>query len=517
MQNDRVALPKLRKAAEYVRMSRDLQKYSIENQKQAIAEYAIRHDFTIVRTYADEGKSGVLIKGRDALQQLIADVQSGRAEFGTVLVYDVSRWGRFQDADEAAYYEFICKSCGVSVQYCAEQFENDNSTISTVLKGIKRAMAGEYSRELSVKIRRAHRRMASMGFHQGGRPNYGLRRLLVDEAKNPRFFLENSQRKSLQTDRVILVPGPPNEVRTVREIFHRFAIERASIREIIRGLTEKGARNARGNSWTIQNVADILGCEKYAGTYVYNRTSESLHQRRIYFSSEKWLRVPNAIEPIVDARTFAEAQCRLGETWKISDVDLLNYLTATWCVTGYLSCGTLALNRYAPSPACYLERFGCLRNAYRQIGFRQSHHYRYEDIGDFLRQCDRNLIARVTSTREAAEGLVRYDEKAELLVVDGALRVRTHVVAFMDRENRGAGWRVYRRYVRPCDWILIARLKKSNAAILDYYLLRYPVGPTFRFSRNHLRKLERYKLKSPAGFYRLCKKLSIEDGEQVSK
>ena len=511
MQNERVALPKFRKAAEYVRMSRDLQKYSIENQKQAIAEYALLHDFMIVRTYADEGKSGVLIKGRDALQQLIADIQSRRAEFDTVLVYDVSRWGRFQDADEAAYYEFICKSCGVSIKYCAEQFENDNSTMSTVLKGIKRAMAGEYSRELSAKIVRAHRRMASMGFHQGGRPNYGLRRLLVDDTKNPKFVLNNSQRKSLQTDRVILVPGPPNEVRTVQEIFYRFAVEHASIREIIRGLTEKGTRNARGNSWTIQNVSDILSCEKYVGTYVYNRTSERLHQRRIYLPSEKWLRVPNTIEPIVDARTFAEAQCRLGETWKISDVDLLNYLTATWCVTGYLSCGTLALNHYAPSPACYLERFGCLQNAYRHIGFRRSHHYRYEDIGDFLRQCDRNLIARITSTREAAEGRVRYDEKTEVLMVDGTLRVRTHVVAFLDREKRGAGWRVHRRYVKPCDWILVARLKKSNTAILDYYLLRYPDQPTFRFSRNNLRKLDSYKLKSLVAFYRLCRKAMAED------
>jgi DNA invertase Pin-like site-specific DNA recombinase len=103
----------------------------------------------IVRTYADAGKSGIKIDGRDALKQLIDDVQTGAADFTMILVYDVSRWGRFQDADESAYYEYICKRAGISVQYCAEQFENDGSPVSTIVKGVKRAMAGEYSRELA--------------------------------------------------------------------------------------------------------------------------------------------------------------------------------------------------------------------------------------------------------------------------------------------------------------------------------------------------------------------------------
>ena len=92
------------------------------------------------------------LDGRDALKRLIDDVQNGTADFTTILVYDVSRWGRFQDADESAYYEYICKRAGISVQYCAEQFENDGSPVSTIVKGVKRAMAGEYSRELSVKV-----------------------------------------------------------------------------------------------------------------------------------------------------------------------------------------------------------------------------------------------------------------------------------------------------------------------------------------------------------------------------
>lgn len=93
-------------AAEYVRMSTEHQQYSTENQAQTIREYAEQRDIKIIKTYSDDAKSGVIIGGRDALQQLIADVESGTAGFSVILVYDVTRWGRFQDPDEAAYYEF---------------------------------------------------------------------------------------------------------------------------------------------------------------------------------------------------------------------------------------------------------------------------------------------------------------------------------------------------------------------------------------------------------------------------
>ena len=83
-------------AAQYIRMSTEHQQYSTENQADAIRDYATKRGYEIVRTYADAGKSGLKIEGREALQRLIADVESGRADFKTILVYDISRWGRFQ-------------------------------------------------------------------------------------------------------------------------------------------------------------------------------------------------------------------------------------------------------------------------------------------------------------------------------------------------------------------------------------------------------------------------------------
>ncbi len=129
-------------AAQYVRMSTEHQQYSTHNQSDKIREYAEKRNIEIVKTYADDGKSGLSIGGWVSLQQLIADVENSVADLNVILVYDVGRWGRFQDADESAYYEYICKRAGINVAFCAEQFEYAGSPVSTIVKGVKRAMAG---------------------------------------------------------------------------------------------------------------------------------------------------------------------------------------------------------------------------------------------------------------------------------------------------------------------------------------------------------------------------------------
>lgn len=127
--------------AQYVRMSTDHQRYSIDNQRTALAEYATAHGMAVVWTYADEGRSGLTLTNRAGLKALLEDVQSKSRSFDLLLVYDISRWGRFQDADESAYYEYLLRRAGVGVIYCAEPFENDGSPASTILKSVKRAMA----------------------------------------------------------------------------------------------------------------------------------------------------------------------------------------------------------------------------------------------------------------------------------------------------------------------------------------------------------------------------------------
>nr|QQZ48910.1 recombinase family protein [Phenylobacterium glaciei] len=222
-------------------MSRDAQQYSLENQKAQIAAYAAEHRIEVVATYADAGKSGVRLEG-ESLQQLLADVLTGQADFKLILVQDISRWGRFQDPDEAAHYEYICRTAGVDIQYCAEAFRNSATPTGSVLKAMKRLMAAEYSRELSRKCFAGAARLSALGFRQGGAAGYGLRRQLVDENGKTKIWLDAGDQKYLSTDRVVLTLGPAHEVETVRRIYRLFTYEGCGKQQIADLLNAEGLR-----------------------------------------------------------------------------------------------------------------------------------------------------------------------------------------------------------------------------------------------------------------------------------
>ena len=296
------------RAAQYVRMSTEHQQYSTNNQADKIAEYAQRRNIEIVRTYADEGKSGLSIGGRASLQRLIADVESGDADFKLILVYDVSRWGRFQDADESAYYEYICKRAGIHVVYVAEQFENDGSPVSTIVKGVKRAMAGEYSRELSTKVFAGQCRLIELGFRQGGPAGFGLRRVLIDQIGQIKAQLQYGEQKSLQTDRVILMPGPPEEVDIVNDMFRWLIRDDLRLSDIAGRLNGMRVTTDLGRRWTAPTVRQVLTNEKYVGNNIFNRHSFKLKKFHINNPPEMWIRKVAAFEGIVPIETFFTAQ-----------------------------------------------------------------------------------------------------------------------------------------------------------------------------------------------------------------
>jgi DNA invertase Pin-like site-specific DNA recombinase len=256
-------------AAQYLRMSTEHQQYSLANQADAIARYATEHRFQIVKTYSDGAKSGLRIANRPGLKQLLKDVVDGKFPFRAILVYDVSRWGRFQDADESAHYEYLCKSMGVPVHYCAEIFTNDNSISGLIVKAVKRTMAGEYSRELSVKVKAGLVRLTTMGYKAGGYPPYGMRRMLLDVHGKPKQLLADGERKSLATERVVLVPGPEKELLVVQRIFREYADENRSLTNIAERLNKEKILFIHRGKWTTTTITHCLERPQYMGTHVW--------------------------------------------------------------------------------------------------------------------------------------------------------------------------------------------------------------------------------------------------------
>lgn len=480
------------RAAEYVRMSTEHQQYSTENQRAKIQEYATNRGLSIIKTYADEGKSGLRIDGRRALQELIHDVESGSADYQVILVYDVSRWGRFQDADESAYYEYICRRAGMQVAYCAEQFENDGSPVSTIVKGVKRAMAGEYSRELSSKVFAGQCRLIELGFRQGGPAGFGLRRVLVDQHGVMKGVLDRGEHKSLQTDRVILMPGPESETRTINLVYTWFINEALNEYEIAARLNSMGIETDFGRPWSRSTVREVLTNEKYIGNNVYNRVSYKLKKARVVNTPEMWIRKEHAFEPIVPADIFYTAQGIMrARARRYSEDELIERLRALYKSRGILSGLIIDETEGMPSSSVYTYRFGSLIRAYQVVGFTPARDYRYIEANRFLRKLHPDIVEDTEHRIADLGGSVERDLATDILAINGEFSVSIVLARCQTSLSGRNRWKVRFDTSLLPDVTVAVRLDQQNTAPMDYYLL-----PHLDFSRQRINLAER----NPAEF-----------------
>jgi DNA invertase Pin-like site-specific DNA recombinase len=494
-------------------MSTEHQQYSTSNQMDAIREYAVRRGMVIVKTYSDEGKSGLNIQGRDSLGQMISDVQGKTTDFACILVYDVSRWGRFQDADESAYYEYICRSAGIAVHYCAEQFENDGSPVSTIVKGVKRAMAGEYSRELSSKVFQGACRLIQMGYKQGGAAGYGLRRMLIDQAGQHKGILKIGEHKSLQTDRVILVRGPEEEVANVQWMYDTFVRQGLPEIEIAKALNARGVRTDFDREWTRGTVHQVLTNEKYIGNNVYHRTSFKLKKKHVSNPPDRWIRAEGAFEGIVDPALFFAAQGIIIErSRKFSNEEMLEKLKGILHRHGRISGILIDETDDMPSSAAFRHRFGSLVAAYTLIGYSPQIDYGFIETNRRLRRQHPEIVADVIAQIQAIGGNVVRHEETDLLLVNREFR--TSIVLCRHQETmRGSSRWVIRldESLKP-DITIAVRMDTANEGIQDYYLLPAidMTWENLRLAEDNGLYLDAYRFQTLDFFFHLAARTNIQ-------
>jgi DNA invertase Pin-like site-specific DNA recombinase len=499
------------RAVQYVRMSTEHQKYSTLNQEKIILEYASQYNMDVVHTYKDHGKSGLKISGRDALQQLIKDVESGSAGFDVILVYDISRWGRFQDADESAYYEYICKRANIQVHYCAEQFNNDGSPVSTIVKGVKRAMAGEYSRELSTKVFAGQCRLIEMGYRQGGAAGYGLRRLLLDEKGEPLRILKRGERKSVLTERVILVLGPDQEVENVKLIYRWFIDESLKEGEIAKKLNEKGLLTDYDRAWTRGTVKQILTNEKYIGNNLYNRQSYKLKKTHVINPPDIWVRKDGAFDAIINPKDFYTVQGIIQERYRrYSDDDLLEGLGALYKKQGLLSSIIINESEELPSSNVYTNRFGSLIRAYKLVGYIPDRDYRYLEINKRLRKLSPQVIDNVKQDLEIQNCHVELNNKSTLNI-ESEISASLIIARHKGTPSGQSQWKIHFDRSETTDIIIVARMAPDNKNIKDYYILPSLENHDayLRFSEDNGLSLDAYRFDDLSFFYQLTERTSI--------
>lgn len=491
-----------KKAAQYVRMSSDQQPLSIDIQKAAIQDYANKQNIEIIKTYVDEARSGVTLAGRLSMQQLLRDVLDDACPFEVVLVLDVTRWGRFQDVDEAAYYEFHCRKNGVRVEYVAESFKPSLTPFDSVLKQLKRAMAGEYSRELGVKTRDGITNVVRRGFTAGCLPCLGYRRASVSADGMTVFQLAPFERKRSATDRVKWVLAPEREVRVVQEIFKDYAAG-VPVVEMLRKLNETGVVTHDGKSMTVAKINGLLKNEIVIGSFSWGGKKGRPPSRTNLVPLSEPVRNTEMVAPIVDKRTWKGAQARIQEAKRfrnngLRDSDLIQRLSDAVRADPDLRVSDFQ-RRGLPSPTTYRIHFGTVGKAYEAAG-------RCVELAEAAlserrsrAQSRRQALMHDVSELGASAGIrMAYTKKRRSLIVNGA-ELRIHVARQL-ASALDPKWQIQHtmRIRHTGSWLLLMRLNEDGQTGKDFFLMPPEVFCNFTGMLNttSLPAYEPYRLQS---------------------
>ena len=357
-----------RAVAYYRHSAQDRQENSISIQQDQVQPWAKTNSIEIIHEFMDPGKSGLTAEGRPGFLDMVENWVKKRNDFQYILCLDVSRWGRFQDIDLSAQYSAECRKYGKEVIYTTLGKPREDDPLYPVYIQFERYRAAQYSRELSDKVLRGCVKIAQQGYWPGGKPRYGLRRLLLNEARQPVQILQPGERKSIQNQRVTLALGDEEEVAVVRRIFREFTDGGRHEQAIADGLNRDGIPSPGGSIWDGGKVRDILMDERYTGTMVYNRTTQKLKTPSRANPKEKWVRTPESFERMIEPAVFARAQHVFAERAKVyTPACMLEKLETLFQVHGIVRSSLVRLAPDMPSPSTYVKHFGSMDSAFQRL------------------------------------------------------------------------------------------------------------------------------------------------------
>jgi DNA invertase Pin-like site-specific DNA recombinase len=451
-------------AAQYIRMSTDTQTLSPTMQRAAIKKYADAYGLSIVESYEDEGRSGLTLRRRAEMQRLLSDVTRDDCSFTVVLVYDVSRWGRFQDTDESAYYEYHCRMHGVEVVYVQELFEHQRTPMAALLKSLKRAMAAEFSRELAIKVRLAQRQAVELGFQLGRTPCIGVDRMAVSPDRASRRKLADGERPR-KGERVMWVPGPPVEQALVRRIFDEYMNSDETLAGVTVRLNREGV-TARGRPFTLTMIKTLLDAEIFCGEFTWGRRKGAPQGQRRVDGDPAFIRVAKVMEPIVTREAWERAHSKRLTRLHVfnrSRLDLLAELKSALARNPALTATEMRGNACA-MPARYREAFGSVREAMRLAGrdesaMRKEYLIRKARTHGQTQQFRRDLGQLMT--REGIEWTELGHHHVFVIGTDVRLRFK---LIWKRQHRNGPRWHFQRTAAADFDYMLLVPVEEDGTA-----------------------------------------------------
>ena len=293
----------------YCRLSRDdgteTESNSIGNQKKMLTQKAKELGLTNTKYYVDDGYTGTNFN-RPAFQELLDDIEMGY--ISVVIVKDLSRLGR--DYVSVGHYtdnyfpEHNVRFIAVNDMVDSDEGENEIAPFKNVMNEM-------YARDISRKVRSAHRIRGNMG-EPLSQPPYGYMKSPENKKK---WIIDTEAAEVVRDIYRMCLDGMGNEAIAGelqrREILIPMAYWQS------KGLN-RGGKKTQPNpyKWCKTTVQKILCQQEYCGDVINFKTYSKnfKNKTRIDNPVENWKIFKDVHEPIIDRDTWEMVQKHTART-----------------------------------------------------------------------------------------------------------------------------------------------------------------------------------------------------------
>ena len=314
----------------YIRLSREdgdkEESDSVGNQRKLLMDFVNKHeDFLLYDIYIDDGFTGTNFNRPD-FQRMIADIENQKVN--CVIVKDLSRFGR-DYIDTGRYLERVFPELGVRFISVTDNIDSLEHVYDMLLP-IKNIFNEQYARDISNKIQATVKSKQKAGEFIGAFTSYGYKK---SPANKNQLIIDEYASEVVKRIFNMYVQGIGKQ--SIAKILNSEGILCPSEYKQLNGENYKNCNRLEKTSyWTYSTINSLLKNEVYIGNMVQGKKHQRMRSKQRPVEKEKWIRVENTHEPIIDRLTWDKAQKLL--TKKHRDIDLE---TNKNIFAGFIKCG----------------------------------------------------------------------------------------------------------------------------------------------------------------------------------
>ena len=295
-----------RRSVIVARCSTNEQIQSISDQINVCHQFAQQNEMVVVFGYKYEGVSASIETNLEAIVKELIDRKKRYDDFDSILVHDSSRFSR-SGARHSTKLKWELEQVGLEVIPVMGYIPAN--PFSDVLDTLGAAQSHEQARSISTASARGCQSSLEQGHraHCTRRP-FGIDGLILGEDGSELFVLRNLRDGSqLRLDpktgetlerfpckvngasghyrkargqRIVLVPGDPDDVAIVNLIYKRYYADEYGYRRIAMELNGLNVLGPSGGLWNIRTVRGIVFNPVYTGKGLANALSNAIYSRR---------------------------------------------------------------------------------------------------------------------------------------------------------------------------------------------------------------------------------------------